>query len=83
MAFLKQFLDKIGFSEQIACRDFIPQPGSIRGYDPSVLLESFVCSVWCGATKFIHTELTRSDRALNRIFGWERVPAQDAYKRFF
>ena len=57
MAFLKQFLDKIGFSEQIACRDFIPQPGSIRGYDPSVLLESFVCSVWCGATKFIHTEL--------------------------
>ena len=49
----------------------------------SVLLEAFVCSVWCGATRFIHTELTRSDRALGQIFGWERVPAQDAYKRFF
>ena len=50
MAFLKQFLGKIDFSEQIACCDFIPLPGSNRGYDLSVFLESFVCSVWCGAT---------------------------------
>jgi hypothetical protein len=82
MAFLKQFLDKMSFSEQVSSCDFLPQPGSNRGYDPSVLLEAFVCSVWCGATKFLHTELTRSDRALSKIFKWERVPAQDAYKRF-
>jgi hypothetical protein len=83
MVFLKQFLDKVGFCEQVSnCCD-LPQPGSNRGYDLSVLLESFVCSVWCGATKFIHTELTRSDRALSQIFGWQRVPGQDAYKRFF
>ena len=61
MAFLKQFLDKMGFSEQVSTCDFIPQPGSNRGYSPSVLLEAFVCSVWFGATKFIHTEQTRSD----------------------
>ena len=83
MAFLKQFLDKMRFSAQVSSCDFLPQPGSNRGYAPSVLLESFICSVWCGATKFIHTELTRSDRALSQIFRWERVPAQDAYKRFF
>jgi hypothetical protein len=83
MVFLRQFLDKMRFSEQVTSYDFLPQPGSNRGYSPSVLLEAFVCSVWCGATKFIHTELTRSDRALSRIFGWKRVPAQDAYKRFF
>jgi hypothetical protein len=83
MVFLKQFLDKMAFSEQVAACDFLPQPGSNRGYAPSELLEAFVCSVWCGATKFIHTELTRSDKALSNIFEWERVPAQDAYKRFF
>ena len=83
MVFLKQYLDKMGFSGQVCTCDLLPQPGSNRGYSPSVLLESFVCSVWCGATRFIHTELTRSDRALSKIFGWERVPAQDAYKRFF
>ena len=83
MAFLKQFLDKMRFGEQVNCCDILPQPGSNRGYALSVLIEAFVCSVWCGATKFIHTELTRSDRALSQIFGWEHVPAQDAYKRFF
>jgi hypothetical protein len=83
IVFLKQFLDKMNFSDQVSLCDFLPQPGSNRGYSPSALLESFVCSVWCGASKFIHTELTRSDRALSKIFGWNRVPAQDAYKRFF
>jgi len=83
MAFLKQFLDKMRFSSQAASCVFLPRPGSNRGYPPSVLLEAFVCSIWCGATRFIHTEQTRSDRALSRIFGWGKVPAQDAYKRFF
>jgi hypothetical protein len=83
MVFLKQFLDKMAFSEQVASCDSLPQPGSNRGYNPSALLEAFICSVWCGATKFIHTEQTRSDKALCKIFGWQQAPAQDAYKRFF
>lgn len=48
-----------------------------------VLLESFICSIWCGATRFLHTEVTRSYRALSKIFGWRQVSGQDAYKRFF
>jgi len=83
MAFLKQFLDKMGFAGQVLACDALPQPGSNRGHPLTLLLETFVCSVWCGATKFIHTEQTRSDRALAGIFGWQKVPAQDAYKRFF
>ena len=83
MVFLKQFLEKMGFSERVSSCTALPQPGSNRGYALPVLLESFVCSVWCGATKFIHTELTRSDKALAQIFGWQKVPGQDAYKRFF
>jgi len=83
MAFLKQFLEKTGFSAQIAACDALPRPGSNRGYPLPLLLEAFVCSVWCGATRFIHTEQTRHDPALAGIFGWKGVPAQDAYKRFF
>ena len=83
MAFLKQFLEKMDFSACVSSCEYLPRPGSNRGYDPSVLLASFICSVWCGATKFIHTGMTRSDKASGQLFGWERVPAQDAYKRFF
>lgn len=83
MVFLRQFLNQIGFSAQIQACDRLPQPGSNRGYSPTVLLESFICSIWCGANRFLHTEITRSDRALARIFGWDRTPGQDAYKRFF
>ena len=46
MAFLKQFLDKMAFSEQVTACDYLPQPGSNRGYDISVLLEAFVDDLW-------------------------------------
>lgn len=83
MVFLKQFLDKIGLDNQVHSCPSLPQPRSNRGYNPLVILESFICSIWCGANRFLHTEVTRSDRALARIFGWKSVPGQDAYKRYF
>lgn len=84
MVFLKQFLEQIKFSETIrSCKD-LPTSGSNRGYDLRTLIEAYICSVWCGATQFLHTENIRSDTALAKIVGWERgVPGQDAYKRFF
>lgn len=42
-----------------------------------------MASIWCGANRFMHTELTHLDPALARIFGWKQVPAQDAFKRYF
>ncbi len=54
-----------------------------NSYKKEVLLESFITSIWCGANRFLHTEVTRADKALGEIFGWERTPAQDAYKRYF
>ena len=83
MVFLKQFLDRIGLKDQVNRCQALPQPGSNRGYSPLVILEAFICSIWCGANRFLHTEVTRSDRALAGIFGWKRVPGQDTYKRFF
>ena len=83
MVFLRQMLDKIGFKSQVAnCHD-LPQPGSNRGYSPASIIETFLVSVWCGANRFMHTEVTRHDAALKKIFGWEQAPAQDVYKRYF
>jgi hypothetical protein len=31
----------------------------------------------------MHTEVTRHDVALGKIFNWDVIPAQDTYKRFF
>lgn len=83
MVFLKQMLDKMRFSDIVRKCEHLPTSGSNRGYSPEVILEAFIASIWCGATRFMHTELTRLDPALVRIFGWKSVPAQDAYKRYF
>lgn len=83
MVFLKQFMDKIGIREQINNCDSLPQPESNRGYDVSVILESFICSIWCGSNRFLHTEINRQDNVLRKIFGWKQHPGQDVYKRYF
>lgn len=83
MVFLRQMLGKINFKEQVKnCTD-LPQPGSNRGYSPLLIIESFLVSIWCGANRFMHTEITRHDQALKKIFGWIQAPAQDVYKRYF
>ena len=83
MVFLKQMLDKIGFKEQVFSCHSLPTQNSNRAYDVDVILESFITSIWCGANRFLHTEVTRADKALGHIFGWKHTPAQDVYKRYF
>lgn len=83
MVLMKKMLDRIGFSEVIERCESIPRPGSNRGYDVVTVLEAFMVSVWCGANRFLHTEITRHDNPLVKIFGWRRAPGQDVYKRFF
>jgi hypothetical protein len=83
MVFLRQMLDKIGFKAQIEQCPHLPQSGSNRGYSPKTIIESFIVSVWCGANRFMHTELTRHDSVLKKIFEWKQSPAQDTYKRYF
>src|SRR5690606_34303491 len=83
MVFLKQMLDKIGFREEIENCTSLPVSQSNNAYKKEVLLESFITSIWCGANRFLHTEITHSDRALGQIFDWKKTPGQDAYKRYF
>jgi hypothetical protein len=83
MVVLRQMLTKLDFTKDIAAHQDLPLPGSNAGYDPATIIEAFITSVWCGANRFLHTEVTRHDSAIARIFGWKRTPAQDTYKRFF
>lgn len=83
MVFLKQMLQKIGFRELIERNPDLPISGSNRGYKTATIVEGFITSIWCGANRFLHTEATRHDKALGRVFGWNNTPGQDTYKRFF
>ncbi|SCZ86636.1 hypothetical protein [Nitrosomonas mobilis] len=60
MGLMKQLLDRIGFSSAVESCD-LPQPGSNRGYAPHQLILQFMLSIWCGANRFEHVEITRHD----------------------
>lgn len=83
MIFLRQMLQKIGFKSFIESIMNLPESKSNRGYKTATIIEGFITSIWCGANRFLHTEVTRHDTALGEIFDWKQTPAQDTYKRFF
>jgi hypothetical protein len=82
MALMKKMLDRCGIDDLLSALD-LPVPGSNRGYKAEQIIKSFLVSVWCGANRFLHTEVTRQDAVIRQIFGWERICGQDTYKRFF
>jgi hypothetical protein len=67
MVFLKQMLQKIGFRSLIESNPDLPISGSNRGYKTSTIVEGFITSIWCGANRFLPTEVTRHDAALGKI----------------
>ncbi|MHB8623488.1 MAG: IS1380 family transposase [Sulfuricaulis sp.] len=82
MGLMKRMLDRIGFDT--ALRECgLPEPGSNRGYAPSQLITQFMLSVWCGANRFEHQEVTRHDPVLQRLFGWKRMANFKAVMRLF
>jgi hypothetical protein len=40
-------------------------------------------SIWCGANRFVHTEITRRDNALKKIFELQIIPSSPTLTRFF
>jgi len=76
-------LQKIGFRELVESNTDLPESKSNRGYSKSAVVEGFITSIWCGANRFMHIEVTRHDTALVNIVGWNGAPTQDTYKIFF
>ena len=82
LALLKRMLDGLDF--KAALRDLkLPQPGSNRGYAPEQLIEQMIVSIWCGAARFAHADITRLDATLVRLFDWGRAAGHKAIVRLF
>ena len=72
MALMKRMLDHLQF-EQALAQAGLPEPGSNRSYAPTQPITQFMLSVWCGANRFEHAEVTRHDPVPKRIFGFTRM----------
>jgi len=79
---MKKMLDKMGF-DQLLAQCNLPQPGSNRGYSPEQLINQFIASVWCGANRFEHTEVTRQDHVIRQIWDFDPMAGHKAFQRFF
>jgi hypothetical protein len=82
MSLMKRFLDQLGIREFMSRLD-LPLPGSNRCYDSRQIVESFWLSIWTGASRYIHCDWLRYDKTLQSIFGWDSMPSQSTYSRFF
>jgi len=82
LALLKRMLDGLGFKAAMQSWD-LPQPGSNRGYAPEQLIEQMIVSIWCGAARFVHADITRLDSTLVRLFGWSKAAGHKAIVRLF
>lgn len=82
MSLMKRFVDQTGIRDYLQELD-LPQPGSNRGYSPEHIIESFWLGIWTGASRYIHCDWLRYDQTLHAIFGWDTMPSQSTYSRFF
>lgn len=82
LALLKRMLDGMGFKGAVQSWD-LPQPGSNRGYRPEQLIEQMIVSIWCGAARFAHADITRLDSTLVRLFDWGKAAGHKAIVRLF
>lgn len=82
MSLMKRFVDQLGIRDAIRELN-MPEQGSNRSYDPVHVVESFWLSIWTGASRYIHADWLRYDKTLQDIFGWDKMPSQSTYSRFF
>jgi hypothetical protein len=82
MILMKKLLEKTGIQTTLLTLP-LPTQGSNRGYDPIQLILMFFVSVWCGANRFEHLEVTRYDEVIRKIFGWKRMAGHKAFTRYF
>jgi hypothetical protein len=82
MKLMHDLVERMGIKDHLRALP-VPSKGSNRGYDPVQIIESFWVSIWIGASRFTHSELLRYDKTLKEIFGWDHVPSQSTFSRFF
>jgi hypothetical protein len=82
IAILKNLMDKTGFLEKLSSLPLPPQ-GSNRGHTPVQLFTQFMASLWCGANRYAHLDISRFDTTIQKLFGWAKMPEHKAFQRYF
>jgi hypothetical protein len=82
VAMMSRMLEKMGFDRMLESLH-LPAPGSNRGYGPEQLVKQFLTSVWCGANRFEHCEITRHDDVLREVWGFKQMAGHKAIQHFF
>jgi len=82
IALLKKMIDKMSFIELLKTCP-LPAQGSNRGYDPLQIIVQFIISIWCGASRYEHLEVTRFDGVIQQMFGWKNMAGHRAFIRYF
>lgn len=82
MVLMKKLIERTGINEELA-RISLPSQGSNRGFDPIQLINNFWVSIWSGASRYEHLEVTRQDPVIQNIFGWKRMAGHKAFQRYF
>ena len=82
IAVLQRMMEKMSFAEVLAGAP-LPVQGSNRGYDRLQLIIQFIISIWCGASRYEHLEVTRFDAVIQQMFGWKSMAGHRAFVRYF
>ena len=82
IAILQKMMDKMSFLQVLKDAP-LPAQGSNRGYDPVQLIVQFIISIWSGASRYEHLEVTRFDGVIQQMFGWKSMAGHRAFIRYF
>jgi hypothetical protein len=82
MRIFEELLRRLGWEKALKAAA-LPEPGSNRGLDPTLMVKGFLVTVWTGGGRFAHTALVRFDEALRAIFGLTQVASVSTFSRFF
>ncbi len=83
MELLKRLIVISGIDKKLDSMETLPKQGSNRGYSPTQLILSFWLSIWCGGNRYMHLEILRQDKVLQKLFGWKQMAGYKAYLRYF
>lgn len=82
MVLMKKLIEKTKINEVLE-RLCLPRQNSNRGYNPIQLINNFWVSIWSGASRYEHLEVTRQDKVIQNIFGWKKMAGHKSFQRYF
>ncbi len=82
MILMKKLIEQTGINAALK-KVGLPVQRSNRGYDPVQLINNFWVSIWSGANRYEHLEVTRQDKVTQKMFGWKTMAGHKSFQRYF